>query len=136
MINQEKTYTVLELNRLIKRELESSFPDLVWVSGEVIGFNRNKDKAHIPFQLHEKHSDKDQSISQIPVVIFEGYKKKLREKIVKAKLNFGDGIKIRILGKIYIKPEFGFYQLKIEDIDPSFTLGEMAQNREREGGLV
>ena len=36
----DTTYTVTELNRLIARAIERTFPDEVWVSGEIRNLNR------------------------------------------------------------------------------------------------
>ena len=47
--NQQRTYTILELNTEIKQVLWGQFPELIWVRGEISDFDKNKNKKHIRF---------------------------------------------------------------------------------------
>lgn len=132
MENSKKTYTILELNKEIKLSLKNSFPNLIWVKGEVSGFDRNKEKHHIYFNLQEKNPDKDQIISKINMIIFAGTKQKLYKRITDygAGNILGDGMAIRVLCEVDVYLPNGNYSLIIKDIDPEFTLGKLAKSRE------
>lgn len=131
---QQKTYTVFELNNKIKRVLEGSFPDLIWVRGEITGFDKSKRKGykHIYFQLQEKDPDKDQIISEIPAVIFNNDITQIWQKLQETNVAtaFRDGMEIRVLSKVDVYPPWGKYSLIIKDVDPEFTLGKLARTRE------
>lgn len=134
MNTQQKTYTVFELNNVIKQILESSFPDLIWVRGEITGFDKSKRKGykHIYFQLQEKDPDKDQIISEIPAVIFNNDITQIWQKLQETNVAaaFRDGMEIKVLCKVDVYPPWGKYSLIIKDIDPEFTLGKLARTRE------
>lgn len=130
--NQQKTYTILELNTEIKQVLLGSFPKLIWVRGEISDFDKNKNKKHIYFVLQEKNPDKDQIISQIPATIFNSDIKRILKKFQEANLGneLKDGIEVRVLCKLDLYPPHGHYGIIIKDIDPEYTLGKLAQSRE------
>jgi len=132
MQTQQKTYTVFELNNEIKQIFESSFPDLIWVRGEVSGFDKQKNNKHIYFQLQEKHPDRDEVISVIPATLFNSDLRKVRQKLQEANVgtDLKDGIEVRVLSKVDVYPLHGNYKLIIRDIDTAFTLGKLAKTRE------
>lgn len=129
---QQKTYTILELNNKIRQILESSFPELIWVRGEITGFDKRKNHRHIYFQLQEKDPDKDQIISEVPTVIFNNDITQIWQKLKEANVDnaFRDGMEVRVLCKVNVYPPHGKYTLIIKDIDPEFTLGKLAKTRE------
>jgi len=128
--NQQKTYTILELNSEIEQILEGSFPGLIWVRGEITGFDKQKGSKNIFFQLQEKNPDKDQIISKISASIFNSDIKKILQKFSQiSDTELRDGLEIRALCRIDVYPPWGEYKVVIKDIDPEFTLGKLAQTR-------
>lgn len=128
---QQKTYTILELNSKIEKILEGSFPELIWVRGEITGFDKQKNQKNIFFQLQEKDPNKDQIISKISATIFNSDISRILKKFQGANLGneLRDGIEIRVLCKMDVYPPWGEYKIIIKDIDPEFTLGKLAQSR-------
>jgi len=128
--NQQKTYTILELNSEIEQILEGSFAELIWVRGEVTGFDKQKGSKNIFFQLQEKNPDKDQIISKISASIFNSDINKILQKFSQiSNAELRDGLEIRALCRIDVYPPWGEYKVVIKDIDPEFTLGKLAQTR-------
>jgi len=129
---EQKTYSVYELNSEIKRILEGSFTQYIWVKGEIIGFNKQIGKKHMYFQLQEKDASGDNLKSTIPVTLFAGDIIKVLNKFKEGNLgrDLCDDMEARVLCKVNVYPPHGSYNLVIKDIDPEFTLGKMAQNRE------
>ena len=129
---KQKTYTVLELNDTIKQILEGSFPELIWIRGEITGFDKQKNRKHIYIQLQEKDPDKDQIISEIPAVIFNSDIAKIWQKLREANVDTAlrDGMEVRVLCRVNVYPPHGKYTLIIKDIDPEFILGKLARSRE------
>lgn len=128
--NQQKTYTILELNSEIEQILEGSFSELIWVRGEATGFDKQKGSKNIFFQLQEKNPDKDQIISKISASIFNSDIKQILQKFSQiSNTELRDGLEIRALCRIDVYPPWGEYKVVIKDIDPEFTLGKLAQTR-------
>ena len=128
--NQQKTYTILELNSEIEQILEGSFSELIWVRGEVTGFDKQKGSRNIFFQLQEKDPDKDQIISKISASIFNSDIQTILQKFSRiSNSELRDGLEIRALCRIDVYPPWGEYKVVIKDIDPEFTLGKLAQTR-------
>ena len=127
--NQNKTYTILELNSEIRNILWEKFPQLVWLRGEVIGFDKQKQARNIFFQLQEKDPEKDQIISKISATIFSSDVSKILDKFNQVS-QLRDGLEVKVLCRVDVYPPWGEYKVIIKDIDPQFTLGKLAQSRE------
>ena len=130
----QKTYSVLELNSKVKFVLDNCFPELFWVRGEITGFDKkSKGFTNIYFQLQEKDPNKNEVLSQVSAVIWKSDRVKIWEKLYESKIdpNFCDGKEVRALCQMNVYPPYGKYSLIIKDIDPKFTLGKLAQTRER-----
>jgi len=125
--------SIVTLNQRVQTALTSAFPDAVWVHGEVLDYDKNKDRQHVFFTLAEKQPGVDKIAAQASTVLFESTAKVLRSKLENAPepVTLRDGIEIRALVRVELYPQRGRFQLVIEDIDPSFTLGKMALTREQ-----
>ena len=118
------------LNERVRAAIQGGFPEPIWVVGEVTDYDKNQDRQHIFFTLLEKTGE---AISaQVSVAMFERTAKSLRSKLSRLAdpMNLADGIEIRALVRVDLYPRNGRYQLIVEDIDPSFTLGKLALGRE------
>ncbi len=119
------TFTVGELADAIDQQLRSGFRDGVWVRGEVTGLKQGG--PHIYFSLVEKERGNE---AKIEVKLFAPAIQRLRPKLRKHRLDLRDGMKVRIKGFLdFYKPR-GTLGLKMVDIDPRYTLGEIAQSRD------
>ena len=123
----EPTYTVAELAEAINGALHRRFSDGLWVRGEIQGWNKSA-AGHIYFNLVEV--DDRAAKSTIRVAFFAGAQHGPRERFRRAGLKLGDGLKVRIFGGLDFFAGSGQVTLKMTDIDPRFTLGEMAIQRD------
>ncbi len=132
-MNDREALKVSELNELIREVLNNGFPNTVWVCGEVQGYDRNKDKKHIFFELCEKAPNSDEIIARVPVVVFVGKKLYLEEILARAENGFQlkDDIEVKLLCRVDFYPPHGAVRLTIESIDPVYTLGKIAQGRQK-----
>jgi exodeoxyribonuclease VII large subunit len=132
MIDKEKTYKVSDINQIIKEIIEGSCPYPIWVQGELSDFDKNARRDHIYFQLTEKNKEKDEAASTIKCVLYQSSKEIIRSRLREAgmKIKKMDGLEVRIMVRLSASVRYGSYSLRVEDIDPSFTLGQLAQNRE------
>ena len=125
--------TVSELNILIKDVLNYGFPNAVWICGEIQGFDRNRDKKHIFFELCEKDPASKDITARIGLVIFAGRKNYIDE-ILKSSENafqLKDDIEVKFLCRVDFYPPHGAVRLTVESIDPVYTLGKIAQERQK-----
>src|SRR3989338_2157206 len=133
MLVENKVLSVSELNSLIKDVVNMGFPNAVWVCGEVQGFDRNKDKKHIFFDLCEKDPVTKDIVASIGLVIFHGKKIYIEEILRTAENAFAikDDIEVKFLCKVDFYPPHGSMRLVVESIDPVHTLGKIAQQRQK-----
>jgi len=125
--------SVSELNRFIRDVLNSGFPQAVWVCGEIQGYNRGKDKKHIFFELCEKDPVTHEITARIGLVIFAQARPRIEALLKKTENAFElkDDIEVKFLCKVDFYPGHGQVRLIVESIDPVYTLGKIAQDRQR-----
>jgi len=119
------TYTVGELAEAINSALRRRFTDGVWVRGEIQGWSERGPHAY--FRLV---GEDDDGKSAVNVQFFANSRMRLRPILNKHRLRLSDGLKVRIFGHLdYFAPS-GQLGLKMSGLDPRFTLGEMALERD------
>jgi exodeoxyribonuclease VII large subunit len=119
------TYTVGELAEAINSAIRRRFTDGVWVRGEIQGWSERGPHAY--FRLVE---DTEDGKAAINIQFFANARMKLRPILNKHRLRLGDGLKVRVFGHLdYFAPS-GQLGLKMSGLDPRFTLGEMALERD------
>lgn len=119
------TLSVAELGDVINLALKVGLGGGVWVRGEVQGWNGRGNHAY--FRLVEDGPDGKASID---VAWFAFQRTKLRPLMANAGLDFGDGLKVRIFGTVDFYAPNGRISLKMSDVDPRYTLGELALERD------
>jgi exodeoxyribonuclease VII large subunit len=129
----EEFLTISELNRYIKDVLNAGFPQVLWICGEMQGFDRNKTKNHIFFELVEKDPNSKDIIARIGLVIFAN-RKTVIDSILKQSENafeLKDDIEVKLACKVDFYAPHGVVRLIVESIDPIYTLGKLAQERQK-----
>ncbi|MFZ9629261.1 MAG: exodeoxyribonuclease VII large subunit [Ilumatobacteraceae bacterium] len=132
----EHTYSVAEFGELLNRVLEESFPTQVWVRGEVKGYSDRGQHAYFDIV------DDTGAEGTLNVKFFVNARNRLRPVMIKAGLALANGLKVRIAGRPDVFVPRGSLGFKMSDIDPRFTLGELALQRDellrrlRESGLL
>jgi exodeoxyribonuclease VII large subunit len=127
-----ETYTVAELTRAISYALEDTFPDDVWVTGEIAGLNRSR--GHVYFDLVEPRDGIGQPVSaQLGVALFSTNKAAVNHALRRAGMpgRMDNGVRVRIRGVVSFSERTGRLQLRMTGIDPAYTLGQLAIDRER-----
>ncbi|MEM1333153.1 MAG: exodeoxyribonuclease VII large subunit, partial [Actinomycetota bacterium] len=121
----DPTYTVCELADEINDRLRGGFGDGVWVRGEIDGLSHRG--PHTYFSLVE---DGENGKAVLQVQLFAPTKKRLTPLLKKHRLDLRDGMKVRIRGHLDFWAQGGRLGLKMSDLDPRYTLGELAQSRD------
>jgi exodeoxyribonuclease VII large subunit len=119
------TLTVRELAGAINGALRRSFYEGVWVRGEVQGLNERK--GHQYFSLTDED---EEGRATVAVSLFANVRFKLRPLLQRHRLRLSDGMKVRIHGYPDFFAPSGRLTLKMSGIDPRYTLGELALQRE------
>lgn len=115
-----------ELNKAIKSAIESAFPQTLWVVAEISEMRCNT-RGHCYLELVEKENNN--IIAQIRAniwarafrVIASNFKKMTGESL-------GQGMKVLLQINVTFHEIYGL-SLNIRDIDPAYSLGEMARKK-------
>jgi len=103
----------------------------VWVVGEIQRL-RPSAAGHQYFDLVEKGEGgaRDQVVGVISAVIWKGEFLRLRPVLERAGERLADGLRIRCRVSVDFYPPGGRLQVQIWEIDPTFTLGDLALRRQ------
>jgi len=131
----EPTWSVTELGEAITVALRRSFPDEVWVRGEIRNLNRSS-TGTVWFDLVEPAPGGDlgrPAIGTLPVVLFDKARRRVNNQLLAAggAVRMENGTEVRIGGRVEFWSPRGRLQLMMSGIDPAFTLGRLALDRER-----
>lgn len=126
----EEFLTVSELNNFIRDVLNGGFPQALWICGEV---QELRDKKHLYFTLSEKDPESNAIVAKIGATIWANNRPKIESILKRAENAFvlKDDIEVKLLCKVDFYPPFGQVRLIVESIDPTYTLGRIAQDRQR-----
>jgi exodeoxyribonuclease VII large subunit len=125
------TFSVVELNSRVRDALRRGFPDEVWVRGEVQNLSRSG-AGHTYFSLVEKAVQGDRAQGRLDVALFRDDRRAVARALAEVPgAELGNDVEVRIRGRVTVYPPSGRYQLVMTAIDPVFTVGGIAANRER-----
>jgi exodeoxyribonuclease VII large subunit len=126
-----QTYSVAELGQRILSSLERSFPDDVWVHGVIVNLKRSRN-GHVYFELCDLVEPGQPPLATLPVALFKMNKDVVNSLLKRTgNIRMEDGVKVRLRGVVTFYPPTGRIQLRMTSIDPSYTLGSMAADRDR-----
>jgi len=128
VLEGKKIYSLLEVSQGIQDTISRKFPDAYWIKAEMHKLGFYAQSGHCFPELVEKRDGK--IIAKLDAFIW-------KNDYININLNFRrvlndvlkDGIKILFLAKVEYSSEFGL-KLRIQDIDPAFTLGDFERERQ------
>ena len=124
-----ESITLLELNRQIAEVVNTTFDDFVWVTAEISEI-RTAANGHCYLELVEKSKKTSAIVARQRATIWNNRWWILKETFEGAtNQQLKAGIKILVCVQVQMHEAYGM-SLNIVDIDPSFTLGEMALRRQ------
>jgi exodeoxyribonuclease VII large subunit len=131
-MNTDNTLSVSALNERVRAILQQSLPGTLWLTGEVIDYDKQEGRAHKFFSLIEKDEGDARPKARVEAALFERTAAQLLPQLQQQAPDFTlrDGIEIRVRVRVDIYPASGRYQVIVEEIDPSFTLGKLALQKE------
>jgi len=127
-IDGKKIFTLSEVNRSIQKTISERYKSSYWIKAEMNKLNFFPQSGHCYPELVEKQNGK--VVAQLKGNLWKDdffkinttFKRVLNEPLK-------DGIKILFLATIGFHPEYGL-ALRIIDIDPSFTLGDLEREKQ------
>jgi len=117
-----------ELNGLVKKAIGEAFTAPIWVIGEISELKTNR-SGHCYLNLIEKEENGDAIVAQARATIWSYTFRMLRpffETTTGQPLI--EGLKVLVSVSVEFHELYG-YSLNIRDIDPTYTLGDMARRR-------
>jgi exodeoxyribonuclease VII large subunit len=123
----EKYYSLLELTSSIQTVIKKTYTSSYWVKAEIAKLNYYPKSGHCYPDLVEK--EKGVVLAQIRATIWAGQFNDLAKKfLLVTNEPLSDGMTVLVRTSVNYHPVYGL-GLQITDIQPSFTLGEMARER-------
>jgi len=123
-----QSLTLLELNRFVREVVKNNFPDTYWVRAETSDVRRNAN-GHCYLEFIEKDPVTQNIVARARGVIWANTFR-LLESYFQSQTGtaFTSGMGVLVRVSVEFHEQYG-YSLTVVDIDPSFTIGEMARNR-------
>lgn len=121
--------SLTELQLIIRDSLYLALPDFYWVIAEISELKENN-AGHCYLELIEKQADDKNVRARVKAIIWAN-----RYRFIKAFFRDSTGETLREGLKVLVKIKIEYHELYglsliISDIDPAFTLGEMALKRQ------
>ncbi|MBM3435835.1 MAG: exodeoxyribonuclease VII large subunit, partial [Bacteroidetes bacterium] len=127
-ISGRKIFTLLEVTKSIQKTIAERYKSSYWIKAEMNKLNYYPHSGHCYPDLVEKHDGK--IIAQLRANIWNEDYRRINDEFHRVlKEDLKDGIKILFLAQITFRPEYGL-ALRIIDIDPSFTLGDLEKEKQ------
>ena len=123
-----ESYSLSELGKCIKMTLKTAFSEPVWVRAEISEMHENV-SGHCYLDLIEKADDTDVLVAKQKATIWA-----FTYRMLKPYFESETGATLRAGMKVLLLCEVEFHEvygvsLNVRDIDPAFTVGEMAVRR-------
>ncbi len=120
-----ETFSLSRLNEYIRRAIVANFIDPVWITGEILQVKINK--GHVYIDLVEKSNEA--IIAQSSLVLWKtNFVLLQKNTVIKLEelVKEGNEVKLQVIVDYNIR--YGL-KLLIQNIDPSYTLGKIAQQK-------
>ena len=121
--------SLYDFNALVRRSLEQCLPDEYWVQAELSEVRVNPATGHCYVELVQKDPRSNNLIAKARGVIWSNIFHLLRSYFEESTGQaFTAGIKVLVQVTASFHELYG-YSLTVQDIDPTYTLGDMARRR-------
>ncbi len=126
-LSNRKIYSLKDVLLSVKNVINNTFNNYYWIKAEIVKLNYYTKSGHCYPDLVEKENGRIKA--QIRANIWAGNFITINNKFRSVTgENLKDGIYVLILAKVTFHEQYGL-ALNIVDIEPSFTLGEMAREK-------
>lgn len=120
--------SLLELNALVRRSLEQCLPDEYWIQAELSDVRPNA-TGHCYLEFIQKDPRSNSLIAKARGMIWNNIYRLLKPYFEETTgQSFTSGIKVLVKVTVQFHELYG-YSLTVLDVDPTYTLGDMARRR-------
>ena len=120
--------SLAELNALVSRSIRTCFPDALWVQAELSDVRANA-SGHCYLEFVQKDASGNSLVAKARGIIWAGTFARLKPYFERETGQaFVSGIKVLVKVTVGFHELYG-YSLTVTDIDPTYTLGDMARKR-------
>ncbi len=130
-MNEPVTWTIPQLTDWVNAVITETLGGEIWVEGEITNLQRSA-KGHVYFTLIEPGADAGSASHTLSVTLFDWHRKNVNNHLRRSggAVRMDNGVRVRIRGAVEIYAVRSQLQLKMSGIDPAFTLGTMAADRD------
>ncbi len=126
-----RTFEVRELAEMLRSVLKRSFPESIWVRGQIRNLSRSKSN-HVYFRLVTPAPAGEVPAASLNVVLFDSLRREVNRKLgPSAAGHMTEGVEVRILVSVNLYVRDGRLNLKMYDIDPVYTLERLSAERDK-----
>ena len=127
------SFSVLQLGNFLKDGLNSLFPQDFWIEGQISNFRIVPKSGHAYFDLIDPVSEQgSQPMGKFSVALWNSQRLEIDRTLQnKSELILANDINVKILAHLDFWPPGGRLQLIMRDVDPQFTFGHLAQEKEK-----
>lgn len=120
--------SLYDLNVLVRRSLEQCLPDTYWIQAELSDVRTNS-TGHCYLEFVQKDARSNSLIAKARGTIWSNVFRLLKPYFEETTGQaFASGIKVLVQVTVSFHELYG-YSLTVQDIDPTYTLGDMARRR-------
>lgn len=125
--DKRQVFTLKEVTQSIQQTISRRYTSSYWVKAEMNKLNRYPHSGHCYPDLLQKENG--QVVAQMRGTLWKGDYERVNASFIKT-LNepLSDGIQLLMLVSIHFDPNYGL-TLRISDIDPTFTLGDLEKEK-------
>lgn len=124
----QQVLSLFELNRFVKQALHNHLPDTYWVQAELSDVRSNS-SGHCYLEFVQKDTGGNHLVAKARGTIWSNIFKMLKPYFEQETgQQFASGIKVLVQVSVEFHELYG-YSLTVLDIDPTYTLGDMARRR-------
>lgn len=125
----EQALSLVELNQRIQATLEQAFPETYWVRAEMSDVRENSASGHCYLEFVEKDPHSGQLLAKVRGAIWAKTFRLLKPYFeMETGQRFVSGLKVLVRVTVDFHELYGL-SLTVVDIDPTYTLGDMARKR-------
>ncbi len=124
-----QTYTLFQLNEYIRRILALNFAEPIWITAEIAQIGESR--GHYFLSLVQKEEEGEEILAQSEAALWEKAHKRLRRQLgitLHEILQAGRSVKLKV--QVEYHERYGM-KLIIQEVDPTFTLGQLELQRRK-----
>ena len=127
-----RTFAVAELGQAVHDALSGAFPAEVWVRGEIRDLKRTA-SGHVYFDLVDPGELGRAVTARVAVALFNNDRQVVNRILRRSggAVRMTDGVEVRLRGRVDFHPPTGQLKLVMSLIDPAYTLGRLAADRDQ-----